>query len=285
MKIIKTIKVLRRDLAVSRHKNKTIGFVPTMGYFHDGHLELMRRCARENDVTIVSLFVNPLQFGPHEDLNRYPRDIKRDAALANSSGVDVLFVPPVGEMYPELVHSYIEVGKIGAMLCGASRPGHFRGVATVVAKLLNVVQPDIMYLGQKDAQQVAVIKKMVQDLNIPVKVAVCPTRREPDGLAMSSRNVYLSPSERQQAPVLFEALSAAGRKIASGERDGNKIISEIKLLLKKKTSARIDYVFIVDRETFVPTKIIERDCVIALAVWFSKARLIDNLVVRINAKI
>lgn len=284
MKIVKTIKTLRRVLAAYRLRGKTIGFVPTMGYLHDGHLELMRRCARENDVTVVSLFVNPLQFGPKEDLARYPRDFKRDAALAKSAGVDFLFVPPVEDMYPEPVLTHVEVGKIGDILCGASRPGHFRGVATVVAKLLNVVQPGVMYLGQKDAQQVAVIKRMVRDLNMPVKIAVCPTRREPDGLAMSSRNVYLSPSERSQAPALHEALSNAWRSIASGERDGSKIISEIKMLLKKKTSARIDYVSIVDVKTFTPTKIIKRDVLIALAAWFGKTRLIDNMVVKINAK-
>jgi pantoate--beta-alanine ligase len=284
MKIIKSIKVLRRELAAYRRLRKTIGFVPTMGYFHDGHLDLMRRSVKDTDVTVVSLFVNPLQFGPREDLARYPRDLKRDAALAKSAGVDIIFVPSTKEMYPEPVLTYVEVGKVGEILCGVSRPGHFRGVATVVAKLLNIVQPHVMYLGQKDAQQVAVIKKMAQDLNIPVRITVCPTRREPDGLAMSSRNVYLTSSESRDATALYEALSAAGWKIASGERNGNKIISEIKLLLKKKTSARIDYVSIVDAETFAPTEHIKRDVLIALAAWFGKTRLIDNLVVKINAK-
>jgi pantoate--beta-alanine ligase len=284
MKIVKTVHELRRNLSALRHKGRIIGFVPTMGYFHDGHLELMRRSVKESDITVVSLFVNPLQFGPKEDLARYPRDLKRDAALVKSVGVDILFIPSTEEMYPEPDLTTIEVGKIGDILCGVSRPGHFRGVATVVAKLLNIVQPDVMFLGQKDAQQVAVIKKMVKDLNIPVRITVCPTRREPDGLAMSSRNIYLTPSERREAAALYKALSAAGRKIASGERNGNKIISEIKLLLKKKTSARIDYVSIVDAETFTPTESIKRDVLIALAAWFGKTRLIDNLVVKINAK-
>jgi pantoate--beta-alanine ligase len=284
MKIVKTIKRLRVELERPRRSGKAVGFVPTMGYFHDGHLDLMRRSVKENDVTVVSLFVNPTQFGPKEDLALYPRDLKRDAFLARSVGVDVLFTPPVKEMYPAGASTFVEVGKLGEILCGASRPGHFRGVATVVSKLLNIVQPQVLYLGQKDAQQVAVIKKMVNGLNIPVMVAVCPTRRESDGLAMSSRNVYLSPSERAQAPLIFQALSTAGKRIVSGERDGKKIISEIKLLLKKKTSARIDYVSIVDVATFSPVERIKQDVLIVMAAWFGRTRLIDNLVVKVNAK-
>lgn len=284
MKIIKSIGKLRHDLGCLRLNGKAVGFVPTMGYFHEGHLDLMRRSVKENGITVVSLFVNPTQFGPQEDLARYPRDLKRDAALARGVGVDLLFVPSVEEMYPGPVSTFVEAGRIGEVLCGVSRPGHFRGVATVVLKLLNIVAPDVLYLGQKDAQQVAVIGQMARDLNVPVRIVVCPTRREPDGLAMSSRNIYLSPSQRKEAPVIFQALTSAGRKVSSGERDGNKIISEIKLLLKKKTSARIDYVSVVDAENLSPTKCIQRDVLIAVAAWFGHTRLIDNLVVKVNAK-
>ena len=284
MKIIRTVKALRKELSRRRTDGKRIGFVPTMGYFHEGHFSLMRRSVKENDVTVVSLFVNPLQFGPREDLAKYPRDLKRDRRMAGKAGVDLLFVPSVREMYSSEPLAYIEVGRIGAALCGASRPGHFRGVATVVAKFLNIVQPEVMYLGQKDAQQSAVIRRMVLDLNFPVRLVVAPTVREADGLAMSSRNVYLSPSERREAPALYKALQAARRSVLSGESDGKKIISEIKKLILEETNASIEYVSLVELGCFSPVRRIEGDVLIALAARFGGTRLIDNVIVRGHAK-
>jgi pantoate--beta-alanine ligase len=280
MKIVKTIQALRQHLAASRRRGKTIGFVPTMGYFHEGHLSLMRQAKKENDVVVVSLFVNPIQFGPKEDLAKYPRDLKRDAAMARSVGVDALFVPSVEEMYSEKILTYVEVGEIGEVLCGASRPGHFCGVATVVAKLLNIVQPESMYLGQKDAQQVAVLKKMVIDLNFSVKVRVGATVREPDGLAMSSRNIYLSPTERREAAVLSSALFYAKREVLRGELDAKKIISEIKKLLLEGTSATIEYISCISTTDLKPVRRIKGEILIALAVRFPSARLIDNVIVK-----
>jgi pantoate--beta-alanine ligase len=280
MKIIRTIKALRSILIAQRKKAGSIGFVPTMGYFHQGHTALMKASAKENHVTVVSLFVNPIQFGPKEDLSRYPRDLKRDTRLARESGVDILFIPSVKEMYPEPLLTFVEVGKIADILCGASRPGHFRGVATVVAKLLNIVQPDIMYLGQKDAQQVEVIKRMVQDLNIPAQIKVCRTEREQDGLAMSSRNSYLSPSERAVAPRLYQALCQARRMIADGERNTSKIISQIKKLISDGTNVSIEYVSCVGLDRFVPVRRIKGKVLVAVAVRIGTTRLIDNIVVK-----
>jgi len=227
MKIIKSIKLLRKEIASLRKKGKTVGFVPTMGYFHEGHLSLMRQSVKENDVSVVSLFVNPIQFGPKEDLSTYPRDTKRDAAMARGVGIDILFVPLVAEMYPSELFTHINVDVLSDGLCGASRPGHFSGVATVVAKLINIVLPDVIYLGQKDAQQVVVIKKMIKDLDFSLRVKVCPIFREPDGLAMSSRNIFLSPTEREEAGALSRALKSAHERILQGESDASKIISQI----------------------------------------------------------
>ena len=284
MKIIKTIKRIGQELERVKGQGKRIGFVPTMGAFHDGHLSLMRHSVKENDITVVSLFVNPLQFGPKEDLARYPRNLKRDKAMASGAGVDFLFVPTPEEMYPDQQLTGVQVGKIGNILCGASRPGHFTGVATVVAKLLNIVQPRVMYIGQKDAQQVAVIKKMVSDLNIPVTISVCPTSRESDGLAMSSRNIYLSPTDRAEAAVLYKALRMGGKLIASGERDGGKIISKIKKLILEGSSASIDYVSIVELAGFSPVRRISQDVLIVVAVKFGTTRLIDNVIVKVHGK-
>lgn len=284
MKMIKSIKALRKEIALLRKKGKTIGFIPTMGYFHDGHLSLMRRASKENDVCVVSLFVNPIQFGPKEDLSKYPRDVRRDAALAESAGADLLFVPPVKEMYPGALLTHIHVDLLSEGLCGALRPGHFSGVATVVAKLMNIVLPDVMYLGQKDAQQAVVIKKMIADLNFPVDLRVCPTRRESDGLAMSSRNVFLSPTERQEAVVLSQALQAARKKILQGESDARKIIYEIKKLILDETSASILYVACMSIADWKPVRRIKEDVLLALAVKFPSARLIDNEIVTIKKR-
>jgi len=289
MKIVRTIQALRRNVAAWRSRGKHVGLVPTMGYFHAGHLSLMQKARQENDVVVVSLFVNPIQFGPREDLAKYPRDLRRDAAMARSVGVDVLFVPTVEEMYPGWAAgegagslTVVDVPGVSDGLCGALRPGHFRGVATVVAKLLNCVQPDTMYLGQKDAQQVAVLKKMVVDMNFPVKICVGATVREPDGLAMSSRNVFLSPTERKEALALSRALRLARAKILRGELDANKIISQIKKLILEETSASIEYVSCVSTADMRPVRRIKGEILIALAVKFPSARLIDNMVIKLR---
>lgn len=260
-----------------------VGFVPTMGYFHEGHVALMIRSVKDNSHTVVSLFVNPIQFGPNEDLARYPRDLERDIHMAERAGVDILFVPNIPAMYPSGAPlSFVDVNKVNQGLCGASRPGHFRGVATVVAKLLNIVEPNILYLGQKDAQQVAVIKKMIEDLNFNTRVVVCPTVREGDGLAMSSRNKYLSPAERSKAPALFHALKLARALVKSGESDANRIIIKIKKLLLDETGATIEYVSCVNPVDMLPVRRIKSDVLIALAVKFPSARLIDNTVIKFS---
>jgi len=262
-----------------KREGRTIGFVPTMGYLHDGHLSLMRRARKDNDLVVLSIFVNPIQFGPHEDYKKYPRDFKKDERLAKGAGVDVLFYPAVKEVYPDGYSTYVEVDTLSNVLCGASRPGHFKGVTTVVAKLFNIVQPDKAYFGQKDAQQTIIIKKMVSDLNIGLKIKVMPIVREEDGLAMSSRNIYLSVEERRDAAVLFSSLQEAVDMIKSGEIISSRVISRIRDMIGEKKTARIDYVTIVDPLTLKGVKRISGAVLIALAVWAGKTRLIDNMVV------
>jgi pantoate--beta-alanine ligase len=261
-----------------RCKGKSIGFVPTMGYFHEGHLALMRRSKKENDITVVSLFVNPLQFGPKEDFNKYPRNERRDAKMAQDTGVDIFFMPKAIEMYKESPLITVKVAGLSDILCGASRPGHFDGVATVVTKLLNIVRPHKMYLGQKDAQQVIVLKRMVQDLNFPVDIRTCPTVREPDGLAMSSRNSYLSTEERAKASFIYKALEKAKQAVAAGERSGKSVEKIVKTMIDKSTDGRIDYVTCVDAETLRPQKTLKGRTMIAVAVKLGRTRLIDNIV-------
>ena len=282
MRIIKDIDQLRRIVSKARRQGKTIGFVPTMGYFHEGHLSLMRRAKKDNDLCVVSIYVNPKQFGPKEDLANYPRDFKRDSSLAKKENVDIIFIPPDNVVYPSGYLTYIDVEKISGVLCGAFRPGHFKGVATIVAKLLNMVQPDTMYLGAKDAQQVAVLQNMVRDLDFPVTIKVVLTVREIDGLAMSSRNVYLSPAQRHQAAVLYQALCAAKDRVAQGERSAAKILQLVKAIITKKTPGKIQYVACVDLKTLAPLKKIEGHILIALAVFFGKTRLIDNIVISLH---
>jgi pantoate--beta-alanine ligase len=250
-----------------------------MGYFHPGHLELMRRAKKECAVCVVSIFVNPLQFGPREDLKTYPRDLKRDVALARARDVDLVFAPAVQEMYPNGSLAGVHVKGLSDVLCGVSRSGHFFGVATVVAKLLNIVQPDRMFLGQKDAQQVAVIKRMVSDLNFSVRIRVIPTVREPDGLAMSSRNIYLSSSERMEAVALSRALKMASGMVRSGHLDAGEIISKIKKLLLEETSASIEYISCVSMKDLMPIRRINGPVLFAIAVKFPSVRLIDNILV------
>lgn len=279
MKIISSSRKMQELSRRIQVGNKTIGFVPTMGYLHQGHLSLVRQARKETDVVVMSIFVNPIQFGPKEDFKRYPRDLKRDIRLARENRVDVIFHPRGHDMYPESFRTYLNVEGLGNVLCGRSRPGHFSGVATVVAKLFNIVRPDTAYFGQKDAQQATIIKKMVKDLNFPLKIKVLKIVRERDGLAMSSRNTYLSQSERADALVLNRALKLARKLIKHGQRDPRYLIRRMKSLIRTKESARIEYVKIVDLEKLSPLKKISRRSLIALAVWIGKVRLIDNIII------
>jgi pantoate--beta-alanine ligase len=279
MVIIRTIKRLRQVLGQYRRKGEAVGFVPTMGALHSGHMSLIRAARRENDKVVVSIFVNPTQFGPAEDYQRYPRTFRQDALSCRREGVDIIFVPEAKEMFPAGYKTFVTVEDLSQLMCGRFRPGHFRGVATVVAKLFNIVQPDIAYFGQKDAQQAVVIRKMVDDLNLPIKMRVLPTMREKDGLAMSSRNTCLSAQERRDALVLFRALQLAKLLIQHGQKDAARIIQRMKELIRKKKSAKIDYAAIVDANTLVPLRKITAKCLIALAVRVGKTRLIDNILI------
>jgi len=281
MKVYKNIDEIKAYLRKQQKDGKTIGFVPTMGYLHKGHLSLIEKAAGENDIVVVSVFVNPTQFGAGEDFERYPRDLERDIALAAEAGADVLFAPEAEEMYPAGYQTYVEVEEITKHLCGKSRPGHFRGVATVVTKLFNIVGPERAYFGQKDAQQAIVIKRMVKDLNMDVSIVVCPIIREKDGLAMSSRNVYLNQEERKQALVLWQSLNHCKTLIEKGERNAAKLKDEIENMIRGKPLARIDYVSIVDAETLEEVDILKSKTLVALAVKFGKTRLIDNILVEV----
>ena len=257
----------------------SVGFVPTMGYLHKGHLELACRARAENRNVIVSIFVNPAQFGPKEDYAAYPRDTERDLALLKKEGVNIVFMPGAEDMYPPRYCTWVDLEKVTERLEGAIRPGHFRGVATVVAKLFNIVEPTRAYFGQKDAQQVVVIQKMVADLHMNLEVVVVPTVREPDGLAMSSRNVYLSPQERKAATVLYKSLSLAQKLWGKGERNADVIRKKMTALIQSEPRAsRIDYVSIADAETLEELDSIDRKAVVSLAVKIGKPRLIDNIV-------
>jgi pantoate--beta-alanine ligase len=274
MRVVHTIAEAR---AVRRALPGTWGFVPTMGYLHEGHLSLIRRARAENDRVAVSIFVNPTQFGPHEDYARYPRDLERDLRLLEPLGVDLVFVPSVEEMYPPGFQTWVVVEEVSRPLEGASRPGHFRGVATVVAKLFHILQPDRAYFGQKDAQQTVVIRRMVQDLNIPVEIVICPTVREPDGLAMSSRNTYLNPEERRSATVLFRALQMAKARYEAGERDAERLREAMREVIRAEPLARIDYVSVAHPETLQELERVEGPALLSLAVYIGTTRLIDNL--------
>ena len=258
---------------------KRIGFVPTMGALHSGHFSLINRARKENDIVVVSIFVNPTQFGKGEDFKEYPRRFKKDIGFCRRLGEDFVFLPDRNNMYPEGYSTFINVDNLSDCLCGVSRPGHFRGVATVVAKLLNIVHPDTLYLGQKDAQQAIIISRMVKDLNFPVKVKVLPTVRQGDGLALSSRNAYLNKQERSVALVLSKALRLAETLISNGQRNCGSIISRMKQLIEKNKQAKIDYIAIVDPEQLKELKKIAPGCLIALAVKIGKVRLIDNTVI------
>ena len=280
MQVITKIGQLKQIVHTAKREGKTVGLVPTMGYLHEGHLTLMRRARQEQGLVIATLFVNPLQFGPQEDYADYPRDLERDCRLAESTGIDVLFAPSVDEMYPAgngKILSFVDVEQITATLCGASRPGHFRGVATVVTKLFNIAEADVAYFGQKDAQQVAVIRRMTEDLNMNVKIVAVPIVREPDGLAMSSRNKYLAPAQRQAALVLSRSLERAASLLAAGERDSALILAAVRELIDQQPLAEIDYVSLVDPLSLAAIERVEQQALLALAVKFGKTRLIDNM--------
>lgn len=278
MKTVTTVEELRRLLRPL--KNRQIGLVPTMGYLHDGHVSLIRKAREDCDVVVLSVFVNPLQFGPQEDYDRYPRDLERDVRIAEQAGVDFLFAPSVDEMYPEKPLTKVTVSRLTDRLCGASRPGHFDGVATVVAKLFHIVEPDRAYFGLKDAQQVAVVERMVRDLHFSTKVVACPTVREEDGLAISSRNVYLSGEERKQATVLSAALREVAEQVRIGKMTrARQVIDYLKKRISSQPLASIDYVDVLTYPDLTPVDLLQ-GCriLVAVAVRFGKTRLIDNII-------
>jgi pantoate--beta-alanine ligase len=277
VRTVPTVAELRGTLDRERAGGRTVGFVPTMGYLHDGHASLMRAARTETDVVVASVFVNPLQFGAGEDLDAYPRDLARDTELSAGAGVDLLFVPDVGEMYPEPVLTTVSVAGVSAPLEGASRPTHFAGVATVVAKLFSIVGPCRAYFGAKDWQQVAVVRRMVRDLSMPVEVVACPTLRERDGVAMSSRNVYLTPDERAAAPVVHKALRAGAAAIGAGERDPAAVRALMAAIIEAEPLAGLDYAEVVDADSFTVPDPLTGNLRLLAAVRFGRARLIDNV--------
>ncbi len=281
MEVVTTIEALRSRIAEEKRGEKLIGLVPTMGYLHAGHLSLIRAAREECDCVVMSLFVNPLQFGENEDFARYPRDFERDRALAEEAGVDLLFCPSVEEMYPRRMLTTVRVVELTERLCGRSRPGHFDGVATVVSKLFHIVCPDRAYFGQKDAQQLAVIERMVEDLNIPVQVIGCPIIREPDGLAMSSRNVYLTPEERQVAPTLYQALQTGETLIRNGERNPHVVLQTVKQQIERAQAFQLDYLELVSYPDLEPLETISGKIILAAAAWLGETRLIDNIIIEI----
>lgn len=277
---VSTILGLKGALEQVRGEGRSVGLVPTMGALHEGHLSLMRRAREENDFVVVTLFVNPTQFGPQEDLARYPRDLERDMALTKEAGGDLLFAPAPEEMYLPGHCTWVEVEALSEGLCGASRPGHFRGVCTVVTKLFNLCRPDRAYFGQKDAQQLAIIRRMARDLNQGVEIVGCAIVREADGLALSSRNVYLTAEERAQAVVLSRALRAAEAEVAAGERDTAGLLETMRSVLNTADLGQIEYIAIVDGAELTPVQKVEGECLAALAVRFGTTRLIDNTILR-----
>ncbi len=279
MKIIKTMAEIRDVIMGLKKDGKSIALVPTMGCFHEGHLSLMRAARKKCDALVVSIFVNRTQFGAGEDYEHYPRDLKRDTDLAEMEKVDFIFAPDAEEMYPPGYASFVEVEGLGKIMCGKTRPIHFRGVVTIVMKLFNLIQPDIAYFGQKDAQQAVIIRKMVSDLNMNVKIKVLPVVREEDGLAMSSRNEYLNDEERKTAAILYRALLKAKEEIAEGKRNAGEIRKMMTKMLESERLARLDYIAIVDPENLHEVVSIEKDVLIAIAVWLGKTRLIDNIIV------
>jgi len=279
MTIVTSIEEMQAASKKEKAAGRTIGLVPTMGFLHEGHLSLVRAARKKADVAVVSIFVNPTQFGPREDFLTYPRDFERDAGMLEKEGVDYIFHPEAAEMYPEGYKTYVEVRDLEDKLCGKSRPGHFRGVCTVVHKLFQIVGPDWAFFGQKDAQQAIILQKMAGDLNLAVKIEVAPIVREPDGLAMSSRNTYLNPDERKAALVLSQSLREAEQAVRGGERRAEAVLGRIRETVGQQPLARIDYAEAVNTEDLSPVTEIVRGTLIALAVYIGKTRLIDNIVI------
>lgn len=277
MRTVTSISAMKQAARKIKGKGLIIGLVPTMGYLHEGHLSLVRIARKKADFVVVSIFVNPAQFGPREDLARYPRDIRRDKTLLAAEGVDVVFVPQVKDMYPSDHATTVRVERLGTLLCGMTRPHHFQGVTTVVLKLFNIVQPDIAVFGRKDFQQAVIIRRMTTDLDLGVNILTGPIVREPDGLAMSSRNTYLTPSQRKNAAVLHDALRWAHRAYRRGLRDVPKITGRMAQMITEK-KGRIEYIAVVHKDTLIPRTRLQKNTLIALAVYFGKTRLIDNIV-------
>lgn len=278
MKIVGTVKEVREQVKEWKKQGLSVGFVPTMGYLHEGHKSLMDAARKGNDKVVVSIFVNPMQFGPTEDLATYPRDLDHDAALCESAGVDLIFHPEAEEMYEKDFCSFVDMTGLTEGLCGKTRPIHFRGVCTVVNKLFNIVTPDHAYFGQKDGQQLAVIKRMVRDLNMDIEIVGCPIVREEDGLAKSSRNTYLSPEERKAALILSKTV-ALGKELAKTEKDANKVVEAMKKNIETEPLAKINYVEAVDALSMAPVEKLEGTCMLAMAVYIGKTRLIDNTLI------
>jgi len=278
--LIRTVKHMQTACRALKCAGRSIGLVPTMGAIHEGHLSLIRASCKENDITIVSIFVNPIQFGPAEDFETYPRPIKRDIELCKKASVDFVFHPSAAGMYPEGFKTYVEVMELGNVLCGAFRQGHFRGVATVVAKLFNICMPDRAYFGRKDAQQAIIIQRMAKDLDFPLTIRIMPTVREKNGLALSSRNAYLSPLQRNDAQVISQSLKMARDLVRDGVREPKQVISQMEDMIKRKKPSKIDYISVVCLKHLKPVKVINGPCLIAVAVRFGNTRLIDNIVVR-----
>ena len=280
MKICTTVKEMHAAAHAARREGKRIGFVPTMGALHEGHLSLVRAAKAQSDTVVVSIFVNPVQFGPNEYLNRYPRPFERDRQLLENEGVDFLFAPSAEEMYPAGAITYVTVEGLSEKLCGKSRPRHFRGVTTVVAKLFHIIEPDLACFGQKDAAQAAIIRRMVRDLHLPVEIVVCPIVREPDGLAMSSRNAYLDPQQRRSALVLSRSLGRVVEVFGKGERNSDRLIEVGKQVFEDEPSVRLDYFEIVDPETLEPVVTVRGAALVAVAAFAGTTRLIDNTVLQ-----
>ena len=274
--ILRTIPEMRARATAWRREGLSLGLVPTMGFLHAGHRSLIDLARAENDRVVVSIFINPLQFGPGEDLAAYPRDLARDRELCSAAGAEAVFLPSASDMYPPEAHTLVNVTELTETLCGASRPGHFQGVLTVVTKLFNIIQPDRAYFGRKDAQQLAAIDRLTRDLNMPVAVVPCPLVREPDGLALSSRNVYLSPEERRAALVLSRSLDHGRKRLAAGETQAGRVLAEMRAMIEEEPLVRLDYLEIVDAETMRPVTDIDRPVLVALAALVGRARLIDN---------
>ena len=281
MRVFSTIAEMRNASRAARREGKRLGFVPTMGALHEGHLSLVRAARSASDVVAASIFVNPTQFGPNEDLAKYPRSFERDCELLEREGVEFVFAPSVEEMYPAGAVTWVIVEELSGKLDGRSRPGHFRGVTTVVSKLFHIVEPERAFFGQKDAAQVAIIRRMVRDLKLPVEIVVCPIVREPDGLAMSSRNAYLSADERKRALVLHRSLLRVQEMVGSGERDGARLIAAGKEELAREAGVRLDYFEIVDPDELDPVQRISGRALVAVAAYVGTTRLIDNILLRV----